>query len=158
MAWKKSVVRPHQQMRLSRERSLPVVPSIVMYQYGAPVYLQITQSLISLWFVRLGCTSLRNIYPFFPSPAIGVCMRRTYENLCVFPKISVHTVYEEIVEFNTSLGRFLHLKNLQKTDKGPHSPHELLVRVLCWDPWSVFTNLLQVLRWLIFHWFSTLFT
>ncbi len=69
--------------------------------------------------------------PRFPFPAIGVCMRRTYENLCVFPKISVRTVYEVIIEFNTSLGRFLPLKSLQKTDKQAHSPHELLVRVLC---------------------------
>ena len=46
-------------------------------------------------------------------------MRRTYENLCVFPKISVRTVYEVIVEFNTSLGRFLPLKNLQKLIRDP---------------------------------------
>ncbi len=61
-------------------------------------------------------------------------MRCMYENLCAFPNISVCTEYEVIVEFNTSLGRFLPLKNFQKTDKEPHSPHELLVEVLCEDP------------------------
>ncbi len=36
------------------------------------------------------CTTLLNIHLVFPSPAIGVCLRHMYENLCVFPKISVH--------------------------------------------------------------------